>query len=178
MRLYETTIVIDPQLKSTEIEDVIKKATTFITDHGGEIVEQNEWGKKRLAYEINRKQYGYYVLIRFKAPGQVIKLLEREYRLSEPIMRYLTIVVDKKMLKFEALKKRQAEAKAEEAEAAAEAAEARRAAAAAEEAKEAVTEEESQAEEVVVEESAADDQPAKADEAPAAEQDTEKSPEA
>ncbi len=76
MRLYETTIVIDPQLKSTEIEDLIKKVTSYITDHGGEIAEQNEWGKRRLAYEINRKQYGYYVLIRFKAPGQIIKLLE------------------------------------------------------------------------------------------------------
>ncbi len=119
-RLYETTIVLDPQLKSTEIEDAIKKVTTFITNHGGEIVKVDEWGKRRLAYEINKKQYGYYVYIRFSAPGQVVRLLEREYRLMEPVLRYLTVRVDKLMLKMERLQEERAakEAAAESAEAA------------------------------------------------------------
>lgn len=101
MTLYETTLVIDPQLKPLEIEEVIKKVTSFIANHGGEIVKVDEWGKRRLAYEINKKQYGYYVHIRFRGPGQLIKLLEREYRLMEPMLRYLTIKVDRLALRAE-----------------------------------------------------------------------------
>ncbi len=112
-RLYETTIVLDPQLKSAEIEDAVKKVTNFISNHGGEIVKVDEWGKRRLAYEINKKQYGYYVHIRFNAPGQLIKLLEREYRLSESILRYLTVKVDKLALKAERVQREREAAAAE-----------------------------------------------------------------
>lgn len=103
MRLYETTIVIDSQLKPTEIEDTIKKISNFIMNHDGEIVKQEEWGKRRLAYEISKKQYGYYVHFRFQAPEQLIGLLQREYRLSETVLRYLTIKVEKLAIKKEAL---------------------------------------------------------------------------
>ncbi|RMD99854.1 MAG: 30S ribosomal protein S6 [Calditrichaeota bacterium] len=115
-RLYETTIVIDPQLKSVEIEEVIKKVTDFITNHGGEIVKVEEWGKRRLAYEINKKQYGYYVHIRFNASGQLVHLLEREYRLSEAILRYLTIKVHKMALKMEEEARKRQEAEAAQAQ--------------------------------------------------------------
>ena len=121
MRLYETVIVFDPQLKTTEIEEHFKKFTDFITNHGGEIVKQDDWGKRRLAYEINRKQYGYYILMRFNAPGQVILLLEREFKLNEMVIRYLTIKVDKKELKMEQrLERKAAEEKSDAQDAAAE----------------------------------------------------------
>lgn len=122
MTLYETVFVLDPQLKSHEIEENVKKFTSFITNHGGEIVKHEEWGKRRLAYEINRKQYGYYVLLRFQGPGQLVSLLEREYRLSENVLRYLTIKVDKKALEMEAFMAQKAaeeEQAAKDAEAAA-----------------------------------------------------------
>ena len=101
MRLYETAVVFDPQMKNEEIEDRISKIQNFITNHGGEIISSDEWGKKRLAYEINKKQYGYYYFTRFNGPGQLIKLLEREYRLSENILRYLTLKIDEKQLQSE-----------------------------------------------------------------------------
>lgn len=101
MSLYETVFILDPQLKAPEIEEFVKKFMNFITNHGGEIVNKDEWGKRRLAYEINRKQYGYYVLLRFNGPGQIVALLEREYRLNEMVIRYLTIKVDPKALKME-----------------------------------------------------------------------------
>lgn len=116
MTLYETTIVLDPQLKGGEIEEMIKKTTNFITNHGGEIVKENDWGKRRLAYEINKKQYGYFYNVRFSGPGQLIGLLEREYRLSEMILRYLTIKVDKRALKLEEKRQRDEEAQREAAE--------------------------------------------------------------
>ncbi len=109
MRLYETAIVIDSQLKNDEIEDLVNKFSNFITNHGGEIVEVNDWGKKRLAYEVNKRQYGYYVFIRFNGPGQIIILLEREYRLNENVLRFLTLAVDKRALKLEEMQRRQEE---------------------------------------------------------------------
>ena len=101
MRLYESVIIFDPQLKAPEIEENVKKFTNFVANHGGEIVKQEEWGKRRLAYEINRKQYGYYVLLRIQGQGQLVALLEREYKLNEMVLRYLTIQVEKKALKME-----------------------------------------------------------------------------
>lgn len=121
MRLYESVIIFDPQLKAPEIEEIVKKFTNFVANHGGEIVTKEDWGKRRLAYEINRKQYGYYVLLRFHGQGQLVTLLEREYKLNEMVLRYLTIQVEKKALQMEQQLASQAaaEAEAEKAEAAA-----------------------------------------------------------
>lgn len=115
MQIYETTFVIDAQLKPLEIEETLKKVTNFITNHGGEIIKIEEWGKRRLAYEINKKLYGHYVHIRFTGPGQLIGLLEREYRLMESMLRYLTIKLDKLALKAEAVEAERAARKAAEA---------------------------------------------------------------
>ncbi len=92
MRLYETTIVIDSLQKAEEMQNILTKIKNFIHNNGGEILYIDEWGKKRLAYEINRKQYGNYFQIFFKGPSTLPKLLEREYRLEESILRYLTLL--------------------------------------------------------------------------------------
>lgn len=102
MRTYETTMVIDSFLKSDDIEALAKKVQNFIANHGGEIIKVEDWGKRRLAYEINRKQYGNYIHILFKAPGNIVKLLEREYRLEEAMLRYLTVKADERALAFKA----------------------------------------------------------------------------
>lgn len=119
MHLYETAIVFDSQSKSEEIEDRINNVNQFITNHGGKITGTVEVGKKRLAYEINKKQYGYYVYVRFTGPGQLISLLEREYRLNESILRYLTLKVDKKQIHAEEKAAEQIAAKAAQAAASA-----------------------------------------------------------
>ncbi len=91
MRKYETIFVVDSLLKSEEIDSIINKYERFISANGGKIETIDRWGKKRLAYEIKKRQYGYYVLIRFDGPPTMIKQLEREYRLNEAILRYKTI---------------------------------------------------------------------------------------
>jgi len=98
LRLYETTLVIDSLLKSDDIERIVRNLKEFISNNGGEVVRVEEWGKRRLAYEIEKKQYGYYVYVRFQAPPNLPKLLEREYRLNDNILRYLTVLVDPKLL--------------------------------------------------------------------------------
>lgn len=104
MQLYETTVVVDSLLKADDLRDLREKTASFISNHGGNVQKVEEWGKRRLAYEIGKKQYGYYLHMRFTAPEAVIALLEREYRLNESILRFLTIRVDKLALQHEARK--------------------------------------------------------------------------
>jgi len=96
--LYETTILFDSFLKDEDFQNHSTKIQNFIKNNGGQIQKVEEWGKKRLAYEINRKQYGNYLHIAFNGPGSLPSLLEREYRLEETILRFLIIKVDPKIL--------------------------------------------------------------------------------
>lgn len=101
MRKYETIFVMDSLLKSEELDTIISKYERFIAANGGQIESVERWGKKRLAYEIKKRQYGFYVLIRFDGPPAIIKSLEREYRLNESLLRFKTLVMNK--LAIEAL---------------------------------------------------------------------------
>lgn len=99
MGKYETIFVIDSLLKTEEIENIITKYEKFISANGGKIEQIDRWGKKRLAFEIKKRQYGYYVLILFEGIPSMIKSLEREYRLNESILRYKTIKLSTMALK-------------------------------------------------------------------------------
>ena len=106
MRIYETIFVVDSLLKSEEIDSIINKYERFISANGGQIDATDRWGKKRLAYEIKKRQYGYFVLIRFTGPPTMIKPLEREYRLNESLLRFKTLAMPQVAIKhMEATKK-------------------------------------------------------------------------
>ncbi len=94
MRTYETTFIVDSLIRPEETEEIVNKIEKFISNNGGQIKKTDRWGKKRLAYEIKKRQYGYYVVIRYGAPPKLNRLLEKEYQLDENILRYLTIVLD------------------------------------------------------------------------------------
>lgn len=91
MRLYETIFIIQPELSEEDAEEHIKRVENLITRLGGEILKAERWGKKRLAYEINKQRYGYYVLLRLRGDSAIIPELERHYRLTEGIMRSMVI---------------------------------------------------------------------------------------
>jgi len=99
LRKYETVIVIDSLLKPEEIDSIISKYERFISANGGTVESLDRWGKRRLAYEINKRQYGFYVFVRFDGPPAMIKQLDREYRLNESLLRTMIIKLDKKALK-------------------------------------------------------------------------------
>ncbi len=98
MKTYQTIVVIDSLLKSEEIDAIIEKILRIINNNGGKVINVDRWEKRRLAYEIKKRQYGYYVEIIFEAPSNLIKILERDYRLDENILRYLTVNLSKKAL--------------------------------------------------------------------------------
>jgi small subunit ribosomal protein S6 len=95
---YESTAIVNASLDDSQIEAVIGRVQDTITKNGGTIKALNKWGRKRLAYSINKKSNGFYVNIEFTGPGQAIAQLERAYQLDEMILRYLTIKLDRKAL--------------------------------------------------------------------------------
>jgi small subunit ribosomal protein S6 len=97
-RLYETTFIVNASLDDAQIDAVVGRVQDTITKNGGVIEAVNKWGRKRLAYAINKRTNGFYVNIEFTAPGTVMALLERSYQLDEMVLRHLTIVLDRKAL--------------------------------------------------------------------------------
>ncbi len=98
-RVYETTFIVNASLDDHQIDSVIEKVREVITKNGGEIRELFKWGRKRFAYTIKKKNNGFYVVFEFMAAGDLIAKLERHYFLDENIMRYITLVLDKRALK-------------------------------------------------------------------------------
>jgi small subunit ribosomal protein S6 len=98
-RVYETTFIVNASIDDHQIDAVIEKVKDLITKNGGEIREFVKWGRKRFAYPIKKKNNGFYVVIEFGAGGDVVAKLERHYFLDENILRYLTLVLDKRALK-------------------------------------------------------------------------------
>lgn len=97
---YESVVIINAALEDDQIENTISNVKESITSNGGEITDIENWGRKRLAYPIQKSKSGYYVILRFLAPVSLISTLERMYRLDETIIRYLTISLDKRALDY------------------------------------------------------------------------------
>ncbi|HHP7237718.1 30S ribosomal protein S6 [Longibacter sp.] len=119
---YELTYVISGVVKQNQIDDIVRSITQYVEGNGGEIIEVDEWGNQRLAYEIDKKRSGYYVNMYFRAPGDLIPKVERQMQINDDILRYLSLRMDAKMIRhYEKQKKRAARKAEEEAAAAAEA---------------------------------------------------------
>ena len=95
---YETYFILDGNLEDSVIEDIITKYDSFLKKNGAEINNLDRIGRRRLAYQIKRKQNGYYVCFEFTADTKVISKLERNYKLDENILRNLTISMSTRTL--------------------------------------------------------------------------------
>jgi small subunit ribosomal protein S6 len=91
---YETVFVLDPSLDDKAIQKEIKRVEDLITEHKGEVLKTNKWGKRRLTYPIKKKHEGYYTLILFQGEGRISKELERAYKLNESCLRYMTVTAE------------------------------------------------------------------------------------
>ena len=98
MNRYEMIYIIDADLEEAARKELIEKVSALITNNGGEIEKVDEtWGKRRLAYAIDYKTEGWYVLVNFKAPVELPRELERNLQINENVLRYLVIkLVEKK----------------------------------------------------------------------------------
>jgi small subunit ribosomal protein S6 len=91
LRCYESVLVFVPELEEPQLEERIHWVKGLLEGGGAHLVEIENWGRKRLAYEIEKRKEGSYVLFRFKAPGALVEDLERNCRLSGNVIRYLTV---------------------------------------------------------------------------------------
>jgi small subunit ribosomal protein S6 len=95
MRRYELMLVLRPDAPEDRIQAVLEKATRQLTDAGGQIVKAAPWGRRRLAYPIDRYRDGSYHIIHFDAPPEALVELERTLLITEDVLRHLTVRVDR-----------------------------------------------------------------------------------
>ena len=91
MNKYEAMYIVTPEVEDEAIKGVIEKFSGIITANGGEIEKTDEWGRKKLAYPIDYKTEGYYVLVNFAAAPELPRELERNFRNDESILRYMVV---------------------------------------------------------------------------------------
>ena len=97
---YETVFIATPVLSEAQMKEAVAKYTQLIRDNGGEIVYEEDWGLRQLAYPIQHKTTGFYYLIEFKADSQFVATLETQYHRDERIIRFLTVSMDKDAIAY------------------------------------------------------------------------------
>jgi len=100
MNQYETVFILDPMLSQEGTKDKVAKFKQLIQDDSGEIINQEEWGVKKMAYSIKYKTSGFYLLMEFKADPVFIKKLDLAFRRDEQVIRHLIIKLDKNSIAY------------------------------------------------------------------------------
>ena len=114
MNQYETVFILSPVLSDEQMKETVAKFKSLLTDNGAEILNEETWGLKKMAYAIQKKSTGFYCLLEFKAEPTIVKKLETGYRRDEKVIRYITVKLDKYAVEY-AEKRRNKLAKKEEA---------------------------------------------------------------
>ena len=97
---YETVFIATPVLSEAQMKEAVAKYTQLIRDNGGEVVYEEDWGLKQLAYPIQHKTSGFYYLIEFKADPSFVATLETQYHRDERIIRFITVSLDQHALAY------------------------------------------------------------------------------
>jgi small subunit ribosomal protein S6 len=95
VKQYETVFIMTPVLSEDQIKETVGKYQSLLKDNKAEIVDENNWGMRKLAYPIQKKTSGYYYLIEFRSEGDLIAKLETAYKRDERLLRFLTVSLDK-----------------------------------------------------------------------------------
>ncbi|MCF2492762.1 30S ribosomal protein S6 [Dyadobacter chenhuakuii] len=104
---YETVFILTPILSEAQAKDAVEKFTTIITANGGSIVHEENWGLRKLAYPIQKKNSGFYHVVEYTAnEGNVVDVLETEFRRDERILRFMTIALDKHSIAYNEKKRK------------------------------------------------------------------------
>jgi len=96
MRRYETIIIMDPDLPAEKQEPVLKRVEETIAQQGGYLALSDDWGTRKLAYAIKKKERGHYIRFDFCGTGAVVNEIERFFRIDDSILKYMTVLLDKK----------------------------------------------------------------------------------
>lgn len=107
MKQYETVFILTPVLSEDQVKETVNKFRKFLTEKGAEVIYEEDWGMRKLAYPIQKKSSGFYHLIEFKAPAELINDIEVQYRRDERVIRFLTVALDKHAIAYNEKKRTQ-----------------------------------------------------------------------
>jgi small subunit ribosomal protein S6 len=105
MRIYEELFILKPDATEEEIDTIIDQVKTTVGNAGGTIDKEEKWGVRKLAYKVQKRAEGYYVLIQFTAIASTVHEIERRLRVSDLVMKFITVRIDEKMKRLEKRKK-------------------------------------------------------------------------
>ena len=100
MNHYETVFILTPVLSDAQMKEAVDKFKDYLTANGAEIVNEEAWGLRKLAYPIQKKSTGFYCLFEFKGEPTIVKKLETAYRRDERVLRFLTFRLDKYAVEY------------------------------------------------------------------------------
>jgi small subunit ribosomal protein S6 len=104
---YETVFILTPILSEAQAKDAVEKFTAIITSNGATIVHEENWGLRKLAYPIQKKNSGFYHVVEYSTTeGNVVDVLETEFRRDERVLRFMTIVLDKHSIAYNEKKRK------------------------------------------------------------------------
>lgn len=98
MNFYETVVIINPALAEDELKTACEKISDVVTKAGGEVLKVDNWGKRKLAYEMNKQKMGHYVMFIFKAPAAAIRQLEGFFKVYDQVIKFMVIKLGKKQV--------------------------------------------------------------------------------
>ena len=105
MRVYEELFIVKPDAPEEEVDAYITQVKDLITGGQGVVDKADKWGKRKLAYRVQRYQEGIYVLVQFHAPAELVKEVERRMRVTDMVIKFITVRVDEKAKKIAKRKK-------------------------------------------------------------------------
>jgi small subunit ribosomal protein S6 len=106
MNQYETVFIVTPVLSEEQMKEAVKKYQEYLSESGAEIVHEEHWGMRKLAYPIQKKSTGFYHLVEYKADGTLIAELETQLKRDERIIRFLTVKLDKHAVAYNEKKRK------------------------------------------------------------------------
>jgi small subunit ribosomal protein S6 len=105
MRIYEELFIVRPDAPEEEIDQFIEQMKQIVTSAGGTVDKADKWGIRKLAYRVEKRDEGFYVLLQLTCGPEVIKELERRLRVSDLILKFLTVRIDERLKKIEKRRK-------------------------------------------------------------------------
>jgi small subunit ribosomal protein S6 len=106
MRIYEELFILKPDAAEEEIDQVIEQVRQVITSREGVVDKVDKWGVRKLAYRVQKLNEGFFVLIQFTATPETVKEIERRLRVSDLVLKFLTVRIDEKLKRIEKRKKK------------------------------------------------------------------------
>ena len=98
MKDYESIFILNPSIEEAEAEKIVQRLQDVVNGHGGQMLKVEKWGKKRLAYIVRKQKKGEYVLLHFKGQPETVAELERNYKMVDSIIKYLTVRLEKEAI--------------------------------------------------------------------------------